>query len=241
MSKIKALLFDFDETLFVNEESTRQAVLHAWTTLQSEFPHITPQQALDTYMRVRDEFWKSDDDYLLQVITRSADEARGVLWSKTLDALGIENKEQVAFLVLAFGHKRWETWELYPDAIEILDQLKARYRLIMVTNGIPEIQRGKINKAQVSHYFDPIIISGEIGVSKPNPKYFEIAIKGLDLKADECVVIGDSVQNDVGGAKNAGMTSVWINRGGLLPEPSIEPDYRITALHELLPILEKLG
>lgn len=241
MSKIKALLFDFDETLFVNEESTRQAVLYAWTTLQSEFPHITPQQALDTYMRVRDEFWKSDDDYLLQVITRSADEARGVLWSKTLDALGIKNKEQVAFLVLAFGHKRWETWELYPDAIEILDQLKTRYRLIMVTNGIPEIQRGKINKAQVSHYFDPIIISGEIGVSKPNPKYFEIAIKGLDLKADECVVIGDSVQNDVGGAKNAGMTSVWINRGGLLPEPAIEPDYRITALHELLPILEKLG
>jgi putative hydrolase of the HAD superfamily len=239
--KIKALLFDFDETLLVNEQSTRDAAREAWLRIIDQCPQVTPQQAEETYMAVRDEFWSSSDEATMHIIQQPKEIIRSRLWEMVLDRLKIEKIELVPKLVEKFGQMRYQTWMLYPDSLAILNKLKPNYQLVMITNGVPEIQRAKMDKVNMEAYFNPIIISGEIGVSKPDPKYFQIVLEMLKLSKEECVVIGDSVRNDVGGAKNAGITSIWINRSNLLPRPSIQPDYEIHSLTELLPILAKLG
>jgi putative hydrolase of the HAD superfamily len=239
--KIKALLFDFDETLLINEASTVSAVRASWESIQSLAPGISLDEVVNAYMSSRDEFWTRADEQIMDILQSPKEDIRFNLWKMTLEKLNLTNHELLPILVEKFGETRYNTWELYPDSLEILDQLKHEYRLVMITNGVPEIQWGKINKVNVKTYFNPIIISGEIGVSKPDPEYFKLVLNQLQLRADECVVIGDSVRNDVGGAKNTGIISVWINRDNLLPRPSIQPDFEIHALKELLPILEKLG
>ncbi len=238
--KIKALLFDFDETLFVNEESTRESVRYAWVWAQKEYPNISTEKVVDAYMDSRDKFWHADDTQVIPEIQQGAIHVRRVLWSKTLNTLGIQRDDLLDALVQRFGEKRYETWHLYPESLEILDLLKKSYQLVMITNGISEIQRGKIAKVNVESYFHPILVSGELGISKPNARFFYQAAEEACVKYSECMVIGDSVRNDIGGAKNARMISVWINRNGQLPRPSILPDYEIKTLRELPVVLKTL-
>ncbi len=239
--KIKALLFDFDETLLVNEQSTRDAAREAWRSVIAQCPQVSLQLAVDTYMAARDEFWMASDEDTMKIIQQPKEIIRTRLWELTLKRLNLDQVELIPKLVEKFGQVRYQTWVLYPDSLTLLNQLKPTYRLVMITNGVPEIQRAKLDKVNMESFFDPIIISGEIGVSKPDPKYFQIVLEKLGLQNDECVVIGDSARNDVGGAKNANIISVWINRSNLLPRPFVQPDYEIHSLPELLPILNKLG
>jgi putative hydrolase of the HAD superfamily len=238
--KIKALLFDFDETLFVNEDSTRESVRYAWQSVEKDYPNIPIERVVDAYMDSRDKFWHVDDTQVIPEIQQGAVHVRRVLWTMTFKTLGIQRDDVLDTLVQRFGEKRYETWRLYPESIDILNQLKTSYKLVIVTNGISEIQRGKIKKVQVESYFHPILVSGELGISKPDPRFLYQAADTIDVKYSECVMIGDSVRNDIGGAKNARMISVWVNRNGHLPRPSIIPDYEIKTLRELPVILKTL-
>ena len=238
--KIKALLFDFDETLLINEKSTRESVRAAWHMVESDYPNIDVEQVVETYMDVRDKFWHVPDDQVIPVIQKGMLYTRNVLWIKTLQTLDISYEKMLPILVEKFGHKRFETWKLYPESREVLDLLKKSYKLVMITNGIPEVQRRKIQKTDVESYFHPILISGEIGISKPDAQFFYKAADEIHTKYEECIVIGDSVRNDIGGAKNAGMLSVWVNRYGST-HPDITPGFEIKNLHELPLILNNLG
>lgn len=238
--KIKALLFDFDETLFVNEDSTQESVRYAWKILEKDYPDIPVEKVVDAYMDSRDKFWHVEDTRVIPEIQQGATHVRRILWLRTLNALEIQRYDLLDILVQRFGEKRYETWHLYPESLGILDLLKKSYQLVLITNGISEIQRGKIKKVQVESYFQPILVSGELGISKPDPRFFYQAADKAERQYSECIVIGDSVRNDIGGAKNAGMISVWVNRNGHLSRPSITPDYEIKTLIELPLLLKKL-
>ena len=238
--KIKALLFDFDETLLENEKSARESVREAWKLAHEDYPNISPEQVVETYMDTRDKFWHAPDAQVIPIIRQGMIPFRHFLWRKTLHGLNIEREDLLTPLVNRFGEKRWETWRLYPDSLEILELLKKSYNLVMITNGVAEVQHRKIQKVNVESYFHPILISGEIGISKPDPQFFYQAADSVRVKYSECVVIGDSIRNDIRGAKNAGMTSVWVNRDGILLQSIIIPNYEIKTLYELPSILKTL-
>lgn len=126
---------------------------------------------------------------------------------------------------------------IYPDAEEVLRKLDVKKGLL--TNGPRKVQWDKIKKFDLDKYFDSIIVSGEIGKSKPGKEIFEHALRDLESVAENSIYVGDFPDHDVAGARNAGLTSVLIKRFGQQDGPT--PDYEINDLRELYGILDEMG
>lgn len=121
---------------------------------------------------------------------------------------------------------------------ETLDLLKPNYRLALITNGASDTQRGSIRALGIEQMFDAVIISGEIGIQKPDPSVFRLALSKLRVEAKNAWHVGDNLRQDVGGAQSAGLTGVWLNRAGVArKEHDLQPDYTIRSLRELSSLL----
>jgi putative hydrolase of the HAD superfamily len=110
---------------------------------------------------------------------------------------------------------------LFDGTIEILDYLKSKYQLHIITNGFSEIQANKIKNSKIDAYFDKIITSDSVGVKKPNPKIFEYALKVANATKNESIMIGDSWEADIMGAKNFGIQPIYCNFENQPIDPSI--------------------
>lgn len=98
---------------------------------------------------------------------------------------------------------------LMPDAIEVLDYLKARYPLTIISNGFTEVQYKKLESSGIRHYFDYIVLSEQAKALKPDKKIFEYALKLNSAPSREAIMIGDSYEADIRGAQNAGIDQVF--------------------------------
>ncbi|NJE07626.1 TIGR02253 family HAD-type hydrolase [Thermococcus sp. M39] len=134
-------------------------------------------------------------------------------------------------LLTAYPHKI----HVFPDVKPTLEWLKEEgYKLGVITSG-PEYQRLKLRIAKLDNYFDVIVTREDVKTIKPDPKIFLYALEKLKVEPSEAIMIGDSLQQDVYGAKNVGMTAVWINRGN--DKGYNFADYEIRTLYELRKIL----
>ena len=104
-------------------------------------------------------------------------------------------------------------WRLFKDVIPCLDSLN-RYRKGIVTNGYSVQQRQKLAGLGLERYFEVVLISEELGISKPHPDIYKAASTQLDCDPACCIFIGDNLENDVIGSINAGMHGIWLNRDG---------------------------
>lgn len=103
-----------------------------------------------------------------------------------------------------------------PSAFELLDYLKQKkYHLYIITNGFKEAQHTKMERSGLTPYFEKTFISEDIGVSKPHQKFFEHAVKTVNAKKSESLVIGDSLENDIKGAREFGIDQVFYNPEGI--------------------------
>lgn len=135
--------------------------------------------------------------------------------------------------------------KLQPDLelIAILTTLR-RYgiRLGIVSNGTTEEQREQLAFLGIIEFFDPILISQEVGIRKPEPRIFLLAKEKWNLKSTEILVVGDRGDWEIVGAKNAGMqsalTTQFVDRRDTIP-PDVQPDYIIKKLDELLRIVKE--
>jgi len=100
---------------------------------------------------------------------------------------------------------------LFEGAIEILEYLKPKYNLHIITNGFAEIQNNKIQNSKIGHYFKSITNSEMVGVKKPNPVIFQYAITLAQTKKEYSIMIGDCLQADVMGAIDSGMDAILFN------------------------------
>jgi putative hydrolase of the HAD superfamily len=100
---------------------------------------------------------------------------------------------------------------LFDGALEILDYLILKYKLHIITNGFEEVQHKKLKNSGIDHYFSSVTTSEEVGVKKPNPKVFLTALQKANSKAADCIMIGDSLEADILGAKNIGMQTIFYN------------------------------
>ncbi|MCS6939296.1 MAG: HAD family hydrolase [Roseiflexaceae bacterium] len=132
----------------------------------------------------------------------------------------------------------FETLTLDPEAPALLTALGARYRLGLVTNGPSWSQRPKIERFDLTSYMHAIIVSEEVGVAKPDPQIFHIALNALAVAPDEALFVGDSPENDLWGAARAGMPAIWVNRhGAMLPVDAPQPLAVVEGLRDLLAII----
>ena len=132
----------------------------------------------------------------------------------------------------------------YPETISVLQHLRqSGYKIGLITNAmLPMWMRDvELRHYQLLEYFDVRLTSGDVGYIKPHPAIYHTALKQLDTQPAQAIFVGDRPENDVAGANNAGMISVWMDPPHLSNELNgVQPDFTITQLNELLPILEQL-
>lgn len=128
----------------------------------------------------------------------------------------------------------------YPEAEDCLRRLRARYRIGVIANQVPGCE-ARLGEMGLLPYIDLIVASAEEGVSKPDPRIFEIALDRAGCPAREALMVGDRIDNDVRPARALGMRTVWLRRGlGSLAEPRTEgdrPDRTVRSLRELADLL----
>jgi HAD superfamily hydrolase (TIGR01662 family) len=144
----------------------------------------------------------------------------------------------------AFINAFLEDLRVEPFLIPLLTHLKSLYKLAMISNFAyaPGLHR-ILNYFDLNHFFDTIIISGEFGYRKPNPRIFEEALKKLDIKPSKSVFIGDSLKADIYGAKSVGMKTILVENCGLRKNPyatageldpyPVKPDISLPDLSQL--------
>ena len=104
---------------------------------------------------------------------------------------------------------------LLPDAEEAVKYLASKYPLTIISNGFKEVQYYKFEHSGLAPYFTHTLISEEVGINKPQPGIFQIALQRNGISADQAVMIGDSYFSDIAGAKAAGIDQIWVMGEGL--------------------------
>ena len=126
-----------------------------------------------------------------------------------------------------------------PGAPEALEQLSQNYRLFLASNGTARVQAGRLESAGISHYFENIFISENIGVNKPDKGYFDRCFAQIqDFDPEKTLIVGDSLSSDILGGKNAGIATCWVNPEGKEAPADLQPDYQIQALAQLPQLLQ---
>jgi putative hydrolase of the HAD superfamily len=135
--------------------------------------------------------------------------------------------------------ERAARYRLYSDVLPALGELRDRVdALVLITNGPGSTQRHKAEATGLTGLLDAVIISGEAGVTKPDPAIFALAAQAAGVPLAAAWHVGDSLASDIAGARNAGLgAGVWLNRAGATtPDPP--PDYEISSLSQLPPLLD---
>jgi putative hydrolase of the HAD superfamily len=150
---------------------------------------------------------------------------------------GIDDPELAIALAETFVHLRRKKHIVYSDTTRVLERLSQNHSLGLLTNGAPDLQRRKIEGAGLAGYFDQVLISGDIGIGKPERSIFETLLTRLGATTESVLMIGNSLNSDIQGAQGAGIRAVWLNRSGQYHDIGIIPDWEISSLDELPPIL----
>jgi putative hydrolase of the HAD superfamily len=130
-----------------------------------------------------------------------------------------------------------QSWRIFDDTLPCLDWLRATgIKVAAVTNASGPHQRAKIAAVGLSEFFDRVVIAGELGVAKPDPVIFRTACVDLGVDPAETVHVGDRLDLDAIGARDAGMHGVWLNRTGESPVVPVGVS-TITSLDELPELL----
>lgn len=260
---IKAIFFDLDDTLLwdqksvaeafastckvaeervgVDPKSLEEAVREAARTLYSayDFYPFTQMIGINPFEGLWGNFLDENDDEFKKM-KETAPMYRRDAWTMGLKKLGVDDPDFGYELAERFPEERRKVPFIYEEAIRTLDVLKEKYKLLLLTNGSPDLQNTKLAiSPEISPYFDQIVISGAFGRGKPDPSIFEHALSLLSLKKGEAIMVGDNLMTDILGANRAGIKSVWINRHHK-ERNEVIPAYEIKHLEELFPILEKL-
>lgn len=170
-----------------------------------------------------------------------------------LDDFGYVHKRQVfAQLVQEFGlphdpealyqdflEHAWTAPALMPGAHELLDALRALgLRLGAVTNGRTDKQRRCLDALDLTPRLDAVLVSEEVGLSKPDPRIYTSALERLGIPASQTLFVGDSPVNDVQGPQHSGMRAAWLPTGHPLP-PGGLPDFVLSCLGDVLGIVQR--
>ncbi len=219
-----AYFFDFDHTLFDSDASESLAFNHALTTNgTSAIPNL-----FTTYKRINSELWGEVESGV-----RSPTDVRTLRFARLVEQTSLDLDPMT--LADSFTTGMQEFGELYPDALEVLTKLRARGPVVMVTNAISEIQRRRIERLGIEPLFDAIVISSEVGVSKPAAGIFDHAFEALgEIDRSTTLMVGDSLTSDMAGGVAAGLATCWFNPHGKRRDSSLTINHEIARLDQLL-------
>lgn len=190
-----------------------------------------------------------DNDALYQSYLTSGAETRTIQMAETLKWVGAASDEHAAQLSQAYMEQRDANLKLFEDAIQVLETLKPRFPLGLITNGPADIQNQEIDTCGIRSYFSNIFIEGEMRIGKPYKEVFDRAANAVNCTPDQLLMIGNSFGHDIKPAIEYGWATIWTRRDSdvppsaksALPEPipteGPMPTLIVGSLSEILPYL----
>ena len=220
MNKIKAVMFDLDDTLLDRDKAVELMfeVIIEKCYKNTDIPKIQ-------YNNMLGEFKKYDNrGYGSKTVLLNS------LFDKFPPTFRIPETEFREFWDSNF-HKCFSKDE---ERVNTVIKLQKYVKTAIITNGSVQSQRGKIKHTNLDKLFDIIIISDEVGVHKPDPKIFELALNKLNVLSESALYVGDRLEKDILGCQNAGMRGVWFNPKNFKNDTNIKPFAEIHKFTEIL-------
>lgn len=225
----KHIFFDLDHTLWDFERNSNLTFQQIFKEQQFS---IDFDAFMNEYVPINFKYWR-----LFREEKVSKEELRYKRLKETFDAL----KYSVSDAVINQTAKDYLDYlpnynHLIEGTIEVLNYLKPKYNLHIITNGFKEVQNKKIEASNIKQYFDVIVTSESVGVKKPNPKIFEFALKEANAKPEESIMVGDSFEADVLGSLAMKMQPIFYSE---ISKNELDTDKIITinSLNEILQYL----
>ena len=225
---ITAISFDVDQTLI----DTDRVIMRSMESVRDELEKRVPGER--TRSLTVEEMWsirdREEKEYVGKV--RDFDEIRRRSFHKMLDHVGYTGPDLSARLNEVYLKHRYNDIRPYQDVVPMLDALALRFKLGLLSNGnnYPEY-------FGLDGRFDFAVYAQDIGIEKPDPRTFQIAVQRAGCGMDQLLHVGDSLETDVEGAQAVGVRAVWLNRNGAFNDTGIEPDYQIASLTDLPALL----
>jgi 2-haloacid dehalogenase len=220
-------LLDLDHTLFDTDAS--EAAAFEQTMLAAGVQDA--QRYLKPYQKINLELWAAVERGEISPNVIRASRFERLVAEQSLDADPLKMADD---FVVGLG----EYGELYDGAHEVLQYLSESAALGMVTNGLGEVQRARIERLGLGDYFDTVAISAELGAAKPGVEIFEFVFQALGSPSKEsAVMVGDNLSADIRGGINYGIATCWYNPHGHLPNGTDHSDHEIEDLKELRRLL----
>ena len=226
LKDIKTIFFDLDNTLFDHVRAEQATLIDLLDSKPELFAKVNREDFLRTYDKNNTILWKQMADGEV-----SPAELKILRFKMTFEELSLtpidypmfSEKYLTIYLEQAF---------VVSNAVEILDYLKPKYSLGILSNGFPKVQESKLSRLNMQSYFEYKIYSEDIGVAKPYPGIFSEAERKANSKPFETVYIGDSYENDIVGAKNFGWQAIFFNPKKTSENNSLA-DFEISDLKEI--------
>lgn len=220
MTNIKAVIFDLDNTI-LDRTSTFRQFAQAFAAVY--FEHLDMHEELINRIIDLDQDGYKDKNQLFQEL---------------IEELPWKVKPVLDELLLYYRNEYVKNAMLMEQALEVIRHIRSNYKTALITNGRNDIQYGKIDRLGLRTEFDFILVSEDAGVKKPDKRIFEAALTYLQLEPEQCIYVGDHPVNDIEGAANVGMGTIWLK--GNQPwrdELKVKPLHTIKQLQALLDLL----
>lgn len=201
---IKHVFFDLDHTLWDFEKNSELSFQKVFSENKIT---LNLEDFLKVYKPINFEYWRL---FRNDKVTKT--ELKYGRLKKTFDVLNyVVSDSLIDVFATQYLDFLSEFNHLFPGTVELLDYLKDKYTLHVITNGFDEVQNKKMVSSNIHHYFKTIITSESVGAKKPNPKVFKYALEVSKATKENSIMIGDSFEADIKGALNVGLQAIFCN------------------------------
>ena len=232
MKEYKAIFLDWDDTIGDWTGAEHKALQDIYSHYHLDALYPTFEDYLNVYKPYNLELWTL---YGQGEVTK--ERLHFQRFYRPIEKLRVESQESRVRMAHEMGAEFLRLTNKYfsvlPGADEVVRELAKRYPLTIISNGFKEVQYYKFAHSGLAECFAHTIISEEVGINKPQPGIFNIALRMNGVTADEAVMIGDSYSSDIAGAKNAGIDQIWLHKG----ETDEEATYIVSQLKDVLKII----
>lgn len=230
-TRYKHLFFDLDRTLWDFDRNASETFNEIHDKYYLKERGITDfDDFMDVYHKINLELW---NQYRKGQIKK--EELNVQRFSLTLSSFGIEDDGLSMNIAKDYIEISPTKKHLYPGTYQLLEYLNTKYKLHIITNGFEEVQHKKLMHSKLTQYFTSIITSEDAGYKKPDINIFKYAFSVAKAIPAESLMIGDDIEVDIIGAKNAGMDQVLVDFDRVLPD--LAATYYVNSLFELKLIL----
>jgi putative hydrolase of the HAD superfamily len=239
MRQPRAILLDLDDTILDDSGGVVSCWRQACVAHRSDMNGLDAGAVFDAIDRMREWYWSDPERHRIGRLELAW--ARGEVVRLALAELGVEDDVLAQKIGDTYHALRDEAIRPIDDAVPTVKWLREQgCRLALLTNGGSRLQRIKIDRFSLAPLFDTILIEGEVGFGKPDPRIYARALDALDVPATDAWMVGDNFEWDVAAPQREGIAGIWIDAHGrgVPAGRMVQPHRIIGRLADLMPIVE---